>query len=92
MLRQLEKAGELNSLECQVSIRLGPKNRRWILDFKYYDLKLKKEVWADFKGYETDRWHHLTDLWILAGPAPLRVYKGRRGQISCVEEIIPNGT
>jgi hypothetical protein len=89
-LRLLEQAREISRLECQVSIRLGPRNRRWVLDFKYFDEKLGDYVYADFKGFETDRWHHLIDLWILYGPTPLRVYKGRGLNMTIAEEIIPN--
>jgi hypothetical protein len=89
MLKLLQKAGEISNLECQVTIRLGPNKRRWILDFKYYDNKLGEEVWADFKGFETDRWNHLLDLWALEGPARLRVYKGRGLKIFVAEEVIP---
>jgi hypothetical protein len=91
MLTLMQKAGDISALQCQVSIRLGPKKRRWVLDFRYFDVKLKEYVWADFKGFETDRWNHLIDLWILEGTERLRVYKGRGTRIVCVEEILPDG-
>jgi Protein of unknown function (DUF1064) len=90
MLLLMQKAGEISNIECQVSVRLGPNKRRWIMDFKYFDNRLNEEVWADFKGFETDRWQHLLDLWTLEGPARLRVYKGKGLQIVVSEEIIPN--
>lgn len=88
-LRRLERTGEISDLKCQVSIRLGPNKRRWILDFKYFDNEIGKDVWADFKGFETDRWKHLLDLWVLEGPAPLRVYSGYGFKVRVTETITP---
>ncbi len=89
MLKVLVIQGDIRDLQCQVSIRIGPKNRRWILDFRYFDNQISEYVWADYKGFETDRWLHLVDLWILQGPAPLRVYSGYGQRMKVVETIYP---
>ena len=91
-LKALETAKEIHSLECQVTVRLGPNQRRWVLDFKYFDVKRGETVWADYKGYEPDRWKHLLDLWVLEGPGPLIVYKGRGLRMMVAETVIPKRT
>lgn len=76
ILLVMEKAGELNQIEREVSIRLPPHNRRWVVDFRVWDLKLGCVVWHEAKGAEQDRWKHLLDLWPIFGPAPLSVWHG----------------
>lgn len=87
-LQALEQAGEIRDLEYQVTVRLGPNQRRWILDFRYFDEKRGCQVYADYKGYEPDRWRHLLDLWALEGPAPLLVYKGSGMRMKVTEEVV----
>lgn len=88
-LRLREKAGDISDLECQVSIRIGPNRRRWILDFKFNQEGSPR--FADAKGLEHDRWKHLLDLWADYGPCPLEVWKDSgSGEPVLVETIVPN--
>lgn len=87
-LRLREKVGEIRDLQFQVSVRLGPNSRRWVLDFKYFDTLRGCDIYADFKGFETDRWKHLLDLWALEGPGPLLVYKGRGLRMEIAQEVL----
>lgn len=88
-LTLLEKAGEIRDIECQVSVELTDARLRWVLDFKFFDLKLNETVWADFKGFETERWFTLKKLWPHYGPGRLRVFKGKGTRMFVAEEIVP---
>jgi hypothetical protein len=89
-LRLLERAGEIDSIESQVTTHLtaGITHKT---DFKYWDNKLGETVWAEFKGMEDQRWRDIRKLWKCYGPGRLKVYKGRGTRIYCYEEIIPDG-
>jgi hypothetical protein len=50
---------------------------------------LSKEVWVEFKGFETAVWKIKKRLWKHYGPGILRVYKGNEKTIALVEEVIP---
>lgn len=87
-LKLLERGGEIDSIECQVSTHLtaGISHKT---DFKYWDLKRGEMIWAEYKGFEDQRWRDIRKLWRHYGPGPLRVYKGRGTRITISEEIIP---
>ena len=88
-LQALESRGEIRDLECQVTVRLTAAKKRWILDFKFFDVALGEPVWADYKGgMESDRWKWLLDLWPHYGPGRLRVYEGRGMRMRIKKEIL----
>lgn len=84
----LERAGELDSIECQVTSQLtaGITHRT---DFKYFDLKLGESIWAEYKGLEDQRWRDIKKLWKFYGPGRLRIYGGYGTRIRVTDEIIP---
>lgn len=88
LLKLYERAGEIKDIECQVNTPLiaGITHRT---DFKYYDIKRDCPIWAEYKGFEDQRWRDIRKLWKHSGPGILRVYKGSGTRISCSEEIIP---
>lgn len=90
-LTLLKNAGEIRNLECQVTVRLTEAKLRWVLDFKFFDVKLNREVWADFKGLETVRWLQLVKLWPHYGVGLLRVYKGQGLRMRVAYEVRPQG-
>jgi hypothetical protein len=87
-LKLLERAGEIDSIECQVTTPLtaGITHKT---DFKYWDCKLGETVWGEYKGFEDQRWRDIRKLWKFYGPGRLRVYRGRGTRITLAEEIIP---
>lgn len=89
MLLQMQKAGEISTIECQVTTRLtaGITHKT---DFKVYDLRLNEPVWVEYKGIEDQRWRDIKKLWRVYGPGRLRIYKGSGLRIKLVEEVIPD--
>lgn len=75
LLKLMELSGELSDLKTQVTIRMTDADLRWIMDFSYFDNKKGCLVFADFKGFETERWAILKKLWPFYGPGPLVIYK-----------------
>lgn len=88
-LKLLEAEGEIRDLCCQVSVTMTDAALRWVLDFKFFDVNLGEEVYADYKGFETERWNILKKLWVFYGPARLRVYKGQGLRMKVAQEIVP---
>lgn len=88
MLLLMEKAGEIDSIECQVTTHLtaGITHKT---DFKVWDLKLGENVWVEYKGFECDRWRIIKKLWKEFGPGRLQVYKGYGLKMKMTDEIIP---
>jgi len=61
-LKLLEKAGQIRELELQPEFELLPKiikhnktyrKTQYIADFKYFDIKAKKYIVEDVKGFKT---------------------------------------
>jgi hypothetical protein len=89
-LQWLEKGGHIRDLEFQVSIRLPePGGLRYVIDFRFFDIKSDELVYADYKGHRTQRWNDCIKLWRLFGPAPLREYVGRGDAIELCRVIRP---
>lgn len=86
-LQPLLKTRLIRDLEYQVPVLLTEAKLRWVLDFKFYDNEIQEEVWADFKGFETERWMILKKLWPHYGPGLLRIYKGSGSRMRISEEI-----
>lgn len=90
-LKLLEQAGEIRDIETQVTVRLTRAEIRYIMDFRFFDIQKNKVFYADFKGFETERWAILKKLWPYYGPAPLIIYKSFRNREISIAEIIHNG-
>jgi hypothetical protein len=90
MLLLMEKAGEIDSIECQVSTPLtaGITHKT---DFKVWDLKLGETVWIEYKGFIDQRWRDIKKLWSVYGPGRLKVYGGYGLRMKLLDEIIPKG-
>ena len=89
MLKLREKAGEIDSIECQVTTQLtaGLTHKT---DFKYWDLKRGETIWCEYKGFVDQRWRDIKKLWKFYGPGPLRVYCGYGLRMRLLDEIIPD--
>lgn len=89
MLKLMERAGEIDSIECQVTSHLtaGITHKT---DFRYWDLKKGERVWAEYKGLVDQRWRDIKKLWKLYGPGRLKVFQGYGLRVFCTEEIIPD--
>ena len=88
-LKLLERGLTISGLTCQVQTDLSA-GVMYKADFRYYDMKLKRDIWAEFKGVETDRWSIIKKLWKCYGPGLLRIYKGTGLGIVVDEEIEPD--
>ena len=92
MLEMLERRGEIFDLRCQPSYTLAG-CVRYRADFEYRDAE-GRCVTEDVKGFETERFRVVRQLWRIWGPWPLRIVQARysRGTIVGFEtrdEITP---
>lgn len=90
MLLLMEKAGEINSIECQVTTPLAA-GITHKTDFKCWDIKRKEPLWIEYKGFVDQRWRDIKKLWKHFGPGRLKVYSGYGLRMKLLEEIIPKG-
>lgn len=88
MFELMERAGEIDSIKCQVTTTLLP-GLTHRTDFSYRDIQSNKTIWAEFKGFEDQRWRDIKKIWRFHGPGTLKVYKGSGLRICCVETIYP---
>lgn len=86
----LEKNGDLNQIECQVTTKLtaGITHKT---DFKIYDLRKDEPVWVEYKGFVDQRWRDIKKLWSVYGPGKLKIYNGYGNRIKLIDEITPRG-
>lgn len=95
MLKLLQRACEIKILQVEDHVYLSDARILYIADFRIFDLKINREAWCEFKGFETPEWRLKRKLWITYGPGPLRIYKstgGRNPRIFLFEEIIPKSS
>lgn len=88
-LKVLERCGEIKNIQCQDHVKLTKAEILLIPDFKFFDVKSEKTVWAEMKGFETPEWRIKRRLWKFYGPGELQVYKAPGGKILLTETIIP---
>lgn len=74
-IKNREKAGEIEFLQCQDHIYLTDARILYIADFKVKDLKTGEIVWMEMKGLEMPSWRIKRRLWKSYGPGTLLVYK-----------------
>lgn len=87
-LKMLERNGEIEQIECQVTTPLtaGITHKT---DFKCFDLRRNEPLWVEYKGMSDQRWRDIKKLWRFYGPGRLRIYAGYGMRMKLVEEIIP---
>ena len=86
-LQLLERAGEIQDLECQPVFKLTRAQISYRADFCY--IEKDKIIIEDFKGVMTPRFNMICKLWRYYGPTLLRI-TGRRGKGFIVtKEIMP---
>ena len=83
----LEKAGEIQDIECQPTVHLTRARISYRADFVYTERG--RTVFEEFKGVRTQRFNLIAHLWKYYGPALLRII-GRKGDRFIVtQEIMP---
>ena len=90
-LKELELAGELEELCCQVSVHLSAARILYKPDFRARCGSTGDLIWYEYKGFETPVWRIKRRLWMHYGPGVLKVFKGRVGRIFESESIVPKG-
>lgn len=86
-IKMRELAKECLLIKAQDSVYMTLARILYKPDFKIYDNHLKREVWEEMKGFETDVWRIKRRLWKHYGPGLLRVYKRTKSGPVLSEEI-----
>jgi hypothetical protein len=86
-LQLRERAGELEIISSQPNLYLTEARIRVIPDWliRYAD---GREVYVDYKGFESQSWRRNRKLWQFYGPRPLEVIK-KKGTRFFISETIP---
>lgn len=88
-IKLLERAGEVELIQAQARIKLEPFDIYMIPDFKVLDRKTGSIIYYEYKGFETPEYRLKRKIWMVVGPARLRVFKGYGRALKMVEEIVP---
>ena len=88
-LVNLNKAGEIGEIACQVHVYLTDAAIDLIVDFAAEEFNTSQLVYHEYKGYETDVWRIKRRLWKYYGPGRLYVYKKNSRGIYLHETITP---
>ena len=83
-------AGEIDDLQCHKSVLLVD-CIKWKVDYTYYDVARRCQVWEEYKGVETADYRIKRDLWRKYGPGELRIIKGKFPRYLVTDTIIPEG-
>ena len=83
-----KKSGEITDIKRgPVELTCGIS---WNVDFNFIDVKTQKRIWAEAKGFETERYRLCLKLWRGGfGPGPLEIWKGDWNKPKLVEIVIP---
>lgn len=90
LLKLREIAGEIREIKHQDSVFFGRERKKFVPDFKFFDIKSDTYRWAEFKGFEQADWPWKRVAWMLAGPGLLDVYKGSHTKIFLFETLVPD--
>lgn len=91
-LKAREQAGEIANIKHQVPVVLldGPvkMKRTYKCDFSFEENG--ETIYAEVKGFETDRWKSNLLLWRHIGPGVLRIYRLDWDKLFLHEEVVPD--
>lgn len=89
-LKMLERAGEVENIECQVTTKLtaGITHKT---DFRCWDNLRNEPLWVEYKGFSDQRWRDIKKLWKIYGPGRLKVFGGYGLRMKLLDEIVPVG-
>lgn len=90
-LKFREKIGEIKDLSCYPTVRLSAADISWKIDMQYYCIKRDCMVYAEFKGFETERYRLVKRLYAVYGKEILEVYKANKRGVYLDETIKPRG-
>lgn len=90
-LKTLEESGDIRDITCQVHVELTQAKIKYIPDFFYFDTALMQNVYAEAKGYPSERWPTIKKLWTVYGPGRLEIWGGSYKSLKLLEIIIPKG-
>ena len=82
-----EKAGEIRDIKSQCRVELTLACIATKVDFCFTDCSTGETVYAEAKGFETDRWKIIKRLWRFYGPAKMEIWTGSYSNPKMTEEI-----
>lgn len=92
-LSENQRCGSISQLEFQQTVRIGvrPFSITTRVDFTFFDERLHRQVWCEFKGASLGNFRKIRDAWRVSGPGLYRIARRRRsGPVSWVyEDIYP---
>lgn len=89
ILKERQKAGEIELLQCQDTIYLTLAKIKYMPDFKCRYVATGEIFWCEAKGFPNDRWPMKKKLWKFYGPGPLEIWMGTASRPFLKETIIP---
>lgn len=77
-------------LQCQVTVYLGPTRYCYRPDFKIHLIDKNVDAYVEAKGFSGGRWPQTKKQWKAFGPCDLFIYMGSHLKPKLTEIILPN--
>jgi len=88
----LEKAGEISGVVHHPgTVFLTEARVQYRPDFRFVRVATGEVEYAEFKGFQDQKWPIKKRLWGVYGPGKLSIYMGSHTRIRLVEVITPKG-
>ena len=84
-----EKAGLIKNIRQQQTIYLTEARIGMRPDFTVWDKEFNQDVFAEFKGFETDAWLIKLKLYRVYGDRPMKIYRGTPKNVYLAETVLP---
>lgn len=89
MLNLLVKGKKISDLKYQVPVFLSKSKIKTIIDFSYVNTKTGQLEFSEAKGFETQRFKIIKQLWKFYGTGELTIWKGSYKNLHISEVVKP---
>lgn len=89
MLNLLVKGKKISDLKYQVPVFLSKSKIKTIIDFSYINTKTGQLEFSEAKGFETQRFKIIKQLWKFYGTGELTIWKGSYKNLHISEVVKP---
>ena len=87
LLMLMEKGGLVSNIRHHPPAVQLTRFVKWKVDWIVFDEKKKEDIYVEFKGKETERFHVILQLWPEFGPGRLQIWTKKGNRIFMYKEL-----
>jgi hypothetical protein len=87
ILRLMERAGLVSDIRHHPAAISLTGKVKYKIDYTIFDEKRKRKIGVEYKGFETERFKIICQIWPDHGPFPLQIWSKKGNRIFMVKEI-----